>query len=279
MFRSRIVAAAACAVVGLAVANTANAALVVVDFNDLAAGQLNGQAGGTGTSGTWGASTNPQVVAGDLTAPAATHYALTQSAGTAQSIRTTANSTNADGQSTRTLPAALNGTVWFSFLVNPNDANSRAGISFNTSLSAASGARIDVVGTGLFVSYGNVTLANAQTTNANHLLVGQVVVDAAGNNDRLRLWLDPDVSTLTENTARVFEGTNADWVGAGITSVAVQSYGASTSGGTVDAIRLSNDPDAQSAVTGFAPVPEPTTLGLVGIAASSLLARRRRRRR
>jgi len=68
-------------------------------------------------------------------------------------------------------------------------------------------------------------------------------------------------------------------VGAGITSVAVQSYGASTSGGTVDAIRLSNDPDAQSAVTGFAPVPEPTTLGLVGIAASSLLARRRRRRR
>src|SRR3954454_1809492 len=111
MSRSWIVAAS-CAVVGSVLASNANAALVVVDFNDLAAGQLNGQAGGTGTSGTWGASLNPQVVAGDLVAPAATHYALAQSAGTAQSVRTTANSTNADGQSTRTLPAALPGTVW-----------------------------------------------------------------------------------------------------------------------------------------------------------------------
>jgi hypothetical protein len=278
MSRSWIVAAS-CAVVGSVLASNANAALVVVDFNDLAPGQLNGQAGGTGTSNTWAASTKPQVVAGDLVAPAATHYALAQSAGAAQSVRTTANSTNNDGQSTRTLPAAINGTVWFSFLVNPNDDNSRAGMSFNTSLGNASGARMDAVGTGLFVSYGNVTMSNTLTTNATHLLVGQVVVDAAGNNDRLRLWLDPDVNTLTEDTPTVFEGTNADWVGAGITSVAVQSYGASTSGGTVDAIRVSNNPTAQQDVTGVAPVPEPASLALCALGATALLGRRRRQQR
>jgi hypothetical protein len=273
------IVAASCAVVSAVLASNANAAQVVVDFNDLVAGQLNGQAGGTGTSNTWAASTKPQVVAGDLVAPAATHYALTQSAGNAQSVRTTANSTNADGQSTRTLPAALTGTVWFSFLVNANDANSRAGMSFNTSLSSASGARVDVAGGNLFVSYGNVTLSNTQTIGDTHLIVGQVVVDAGGINDRLRLWLDPDVNTLSEDatTARVFEGTASDWVGAGITSVAVQSYGVSTSGGTVDAIRVSNNATAQQDVTGVAPVPEPGTLALGTLAAGALLGRRRRR--
>ena len=75
----------------------------------------------------------------------------------------------------------------------------------------------------------------------------------------------------------VFEGTNADWVVAGITSVAVQSYGSTSPGGTVDAIRVSNNPTAQQDVTGAAPVPEPGRLALGTLAIGALLTRRRRR--
>lgn len=286
MSRSRIVVAAACAVVGLAFANTANAALVVVDFNDLATGNLAGQTGGSGMStNAWAGAANPQVVSGDLTAPASTHYAVPQSAGTAQSVQTTAtNSAAGTGQDARTTASTLTGTVWFSFLANPNDAQARAGISFNTSGGSASGARMDFTSGGaLFVSYGAGGNAGPnQTVGVTHLVVGEVIIDESGLNDHLRLWVDPDVQTLTESTTtgRVLDAATSDWVGSGITSVAVQSYTGSTTGapgGTVDAVRVSNNATAQQDVTGFVPVPEPTTLGLAAIAASSLLVRRRRR--
>jgi hypothetical protein len=284
MSRSWIVAAS-CAAVGSLFAANANAAQVVIDFNDLATGQLVGQAGGTGTSGTWADSTIPQVVAQNVTAPAATHYALTQP-GTAQSVRGASGSTNTDGQSTRALASTLNGTVWFSFLVNPNDSGARGGISFNATGKAAGGARMDAVGTGFFLSNAAgspATLTNTPslTLNTGHLVVGELIVNQSATDDYLRLWIDPDVQTLTESTTagRVFDGLNGDWVGNGITSLAVQSYGA-TGGGTVDAIRVSNDPTAQIDVTGFGtPTPEPGSLALAALGAGTLLARRRRQAR
>ena len=284
MSRSWIVAAS-CAAVGSLFAASANAGQVVVDFNDLNTGQLAGQAGGTGTSGNWSASTIPQVIAQNVTAPAATHYTLAQS-GTAQSVRGTSGSTNTDGQSTRALASTLNGTVWFSFLVNPNDSGARGGISFNATGNAAGGARMDAVGSGFFLSNAagsNATLTNppSLTLNTGHLVVGEVIVNQSDTDDYLRLWIDPDVQTLTESTTtgRVFDGLNGNWVGDGITSLAVQSYG-TTGGGTVDAIRISNNPTAQSDVTGFGtPTPEPGSLTLCFLAAAPLLARRRRHAR
>jgi hypothetical protein len=283
MSRSKFLAAASCAILGCTLANTAGAALVVVDFNDLAQGNLAGQLGGTGmSSSAWAGATNPQVIAGDLTAPASTHYAVPQSAGTAQSLRTTSTTSAAGtGQDTRTTASTLGGTVWFSFLANPNDSNARAGISFNTSGPSASGARMDfTTGGALFVSYGaGGNAGTAQTVGVTHLVVGQIIVDESGAFDHLRLWVDPDVNTLTQDTTanRVFDAVSADWVGSGITSVAVQSYtGGTTAGGTVDAVRVSNNPTAQADVTGVTPVPEPASLALATIAAGALLARRRR---
>ena len=286
MSRSWIVAAS-CAAVGTLFAANANAGQVVVDFNDLATGPLAGQAGGTGTTGNWAASTIPQVIAQNVTAPAATHYALAQS-GTAQSVRGTSGSTNTDGQSTRALASTLNGTVWFSFLVNPNDSGARGGISFNalSTTNAASGARMDAVGSGFFLSNaagGNATLTNTPslTLNTGHLVVGEVIVNQSGTDDYLRLWVDPDVQTLTESTTagQIFNGLNGDWVGNGITALAVQSYG-TTGGGTVDAVRISNNPTAQSDVTGFGtPTPQPGSLTLSALAAAPHNARRRRQPR
>jgi hypothetical protein len=267
----------ACAtVVGMVITGGARGDLVVADFNDLAPGQLFGQAGGTGLSGTWGASTLPEAVGGDLTAPAATNYAVPQSAGTPQSIRTTANSNSGNGQASRPVAAPLSGTVWFSFLLNAPDANSRTGISFNSTGSGAGGARMDASGTSFFISYGlGVTQPNRFTLGQTALVVGQVVVDENGTNDRLRLWINPDVNTLTEETTtnRVFDASDMNWVNSSITSLALQSYGNNTSGGIVDAVRLSDGPDAFFNVTG---VPEPTGLGLVLLGGVGLVARRRR---
>jgi hypothetical protein len=284
MSRSRVLAAS-CAVVGCLLATNAQAGQILLDFNDLTTGTLNGQAGGTGVTGSWSGDPNPQVISGNLTAPTATHYTLAQSAGTAQSIRTTASSTNLNGQDVRAAAnAPLAGTVWFSFLVNPNDTNARAGISFNASGPAAGGARMDAVGSGFFLS--NAAGAGATTSpvtlalNTAHLVVGEVIVNQSNTDDYLRLWIDPDVQTLTESTTtgRIFDGLNGDWVSNGITSVAVQSYG-STGGGTVDAVRVSNTTTAQSDVTGFGtPTPEPGSLAFCALAAAPLLARRRRGR-
>lgn len=267
-------------VLGLGLARTGRATVVTFDFNDNTAGTLVGQAGGAGLSGTWASSTLPQVVAGDLTAPAATHYAAAQASGTAQSLQTTASSTNANGQSSRSTAVTLTGTVWFSFLADATDANARVGMSFNASGSAASGARIDLVGTSLFVSYGaGQTMTNVQSMAATHLYVGEVVVNEAGTgttNDHLRLWLDPDVNTLTESTTagKVFDGSTANWVGDGITSVAVQTYGASSAGGILDAVRASDGPTAFTDVTGVA-TPEPACAGLIGVMGAFLGLRRR----
>jgi hypothetical protein len=282
MQKNSVATAALSVILGLSLSYSANAALVVADFNDNTPGQLAGQGGGTNLSGTWAASTNPAVVAGDLVAPLSTHYATPQSAGTPQSVQNqNTAATNANGQSTRTVATPLQGTIWFSFLVNPIDANARAGISFNTSSAAAGGARMDAVGTGFFIAYPltpGVTLTNVFTTGTNHLVVGEVIMNEGGGantNDHLRLWVDPDVNTLTESTTtnRVFDAATADWLPSGITSIAVQSYGNGSSlGGIVDAVRVSDGPNA----AGDVGVPEPTGLALLGLGCVALFTRRRK---
>jgi hypothetical protein len=277
---NRLFAPACAAMLCLMWAPGVRASLIVADFNDNTLGQLAGQAGGAGLSGNWAGATNPQVVTGDLSAPVATHYATPQSAGIAQSVQTTnTTSTSATGQDARGAAATLTGTVWFSFLVNPIDANARAGISFNISGPAASGARLDTVGTGLFLSYGaSQTVPNAFTTGSAHLVVGEVIINEGGGantNDHLRVWVDPDVTTLTESTTtgRVFDAATADWVANGITSLAVQSYGiGTTQGGIVDAVRASDGPNA----AGDVGVPEPAGVGMLVLGCIAVFTRRRR---
>ena len=134
MQMNRLATVALTAIIGLTATYSAKAAIVVADFNDNLPGQLAGQGGGTNLSGTWAASTNPAVVPGDLIAPLSTNYATPQSVGVPQSVQNlNTAATNANGQTTRTVATPLSGTIWFSFLVNPIDANARAGISFNTS--------------------------------------------------------------------------------------------------------------------------------------------------
>ncbi len=63
---ARVLTLIAATVLMLGMAETSRADLVIADFNDLNVAKLQGQAGGTGLSGTWYGSSGPQVVAGDL---------------------------------------------------------------------------------------------------------------------------------------------------------------------------------------------------------------------
>ncbi|WP_193215094.1 hypothetical protein [Luteolibacter marinus] len=247
--------------------STAGATTVVADFNDLVPGDLNGQFGGTGfgtdawTNNSAG-TVEPfiDVVAGDLTAPAATNYALVQS-GTPQSARNTDGTTSLQ---TRVLDTPLTGgTIWFSFLLNqasasPNSTSgSRGGICFNQATTGGDpgNPRVMALGSQLtawLTGNSQITINNALTANTTALILGRIQVSDPGN-ETLSLWVNPDVNALGA-PAGTFAG--GDWVGAGgITSVSVQSYGAGN-GGIVDAVRISDDPDAYTQVTGST-IPDP----------------------
>lgn len=268
-------------------APAARATLVTADFNDNTPGQLQGQSGGSGfaTSSVWAGATGPAVVSGDLTAPASTHYAIAQTSGTAQSLQSANTVTSGAGQDNRAPAATLAGTVWFSFLVNPASSNARGGIGFNTTGATSTDPRILAVGTTLYVGYGSssttpvgpITVANQFTVGQTSLVVGRIIINDNGTNDRISVWVNPDVTALASaspptpavDTATLNQFDN------GLTQLTLSSYTGSsgTAAGVVDAVRVSDNPTAQTDVTG---VPEPASCGLIALAGALLLPRRRR---
>jgi hypothetical protein len=116
-----------CILLSVAAATALRAGTLIADFNDLTAGDLNGQAGGTGFGpDVWtnNSAATPEtfidIIGGDLSAPAGTHYALAQS-GTPQKVQNTNGTTSLE---TRVLQTPLTGTtIWFSFLINQPNAS------------------------------------------------------------------------------------------------------------------------------------------------------------
>jgi hypothetical protein len=290
MFRTGRTVAAAAGILLIPFASAARATLVRADFNDNTAGQLQGQGGGSGfaASSTWAGATGPAVVAGDLTAPASTHYALAQTAGTAQSLQAASTVTASAGQDNRAPAATLAGTVWFSFLVDPASSNARGGIGFNTTGATSADPRVLSVGTTLYVGYGGatttppgpITVSNQFTVGQTSLVVGRIIINDNGSNDRISVWVNPDVTALASASppTPAVDTATLDQFGTGLSQVTVSSYtGTSgTASGIVDAVRLSDSPTAQTDVTG---VPEPAAAGAFALSALGLLPRRRHKPR
>lgn len=179
----------------LAACQSVSAVVISADFNDLNSGDLQTQAGGTGWSGTWGNTSALDVVGGDLVAPAATGYSLTQG-GTAQSVE----NTSAFGTriSTRELGTEMDGEIWFSVLMRTTAGN-RTGLSFNYNGSSFAGPRLVFTGADAAWTPASGTSGSATgvvPTAETFLVLGRLtVVAGTTNNDSLMVWVNPPLTT------------------------------------------------------------------------------------
>ena len=229
------------AFVAVGVSGVTRAANIDLTFNDLNTGALAGQGGGTGASGNW---VNPgsavsQVITGDLTAPAGTNFSVNQG-GNPRSVQSTSGSNSGNLADYRTLATSLTGTTWFSFLINPVDANARVGIGLNATgnMGGAAGYRILAVGTSLFTNNSGTISGTFFTLGTGNLVVGQIT--SAGGNEELKLWVNPNVATFQASTptptydSGVVAGNPI--TGGSISNLTPISY---TSGGTTNWISCS----------------------------------------
>ena len=243
------------------------------DFNDIATGALRNKLGGSGFSGAWYGSTDPQVQAGDL---ASALYAKVQS-GTPQRIAGGASARH----DYRALSSPIGGEVWFSFLARNTASGGRVGLSFNppggSPFDLQGNAFLAFLGTDLVYNFGSgspTTLTNQATLGQTTLVVGQMIFNSLGLNDTIHVWLDPDTldGMLSNDVAAISQsGSNFGDM------VAHLGIFLQTAGSTFDALYLSNTSSAFFDVTGteLVVIPEPATLLVLG---SGLLALARRRR-
>jgi len=238
-------------------ATPASATIVIADYNDLSLGAQQGQAGGTGLSGTWGGTGTIDVISGDLTAPAGTGYALTQS-GPARSI---IGNANVGRQNIRSLASPLTGnTVWFSFLAQNQTNNSRGGISFNGSGYDPQSPLVMTQGTNLYVN-GSPVASGVFTTGQTALVLGRVTVDdTPGGPDTWDIWVDPDVSRGAGGLGTPTSSTAENLIySTGITDLGNISHHypgtwGEQNGAIVDMVYLSDGPYGFADVTGTVPV-------------------------
>ena len=249
----------------------ASAAMVATDLN----------AGGTDTGfdGGWVGSNNVFIVdANDLTYA---NYAITQT-GTTQKVYA-CNTSHADRMDSRNLAAAMSGEMWFSVLVNVPTGANFAGLAFDSDLTtggaeryshALSELRVLLTPSQLIVDLDGGALPSgtgSYAADTTHLILGNMNVGAG--NDTLSVWVDPDLTAVSGPgglPTADFTETTVDFTDSIVRIGVPLSWGGTSP--NVDAIRLSDTQTAFEDVTG---VPEPATLGLLGLGGLAMLKRRR----
>ena len=242
---------------------SANAGLVVADFNDLATGALDGQSGGTGfddSTNWWGTGTI-DVESGDLTSSL---YNITQT-GTPRRVKGDFNTTR---HIHRDLGSSLTNEIWFSFLANNPVNDSTAGITFNAPDNGGTVPPNGIwfQGTNLNVRIndsGNIA-AYGVPLGETALVVGQMVVGPG--SDTLKVWVNPDLkadSVIAHHTP-FFTSTTVDFFDSldrvGVITYAVSGEAGSADGGLVDCVRVSNLSTAFYDVTGVNKPPQGTLI-------------------
>jgi len=247
-------------------------ALIVTEDFSYSTGNLAGKNGGTGFSGAWAGSTNPQVGIGAVGFPAdspnltysAPGYSIVQS-GNGQVY----GSVGA-GVSTRTLESSVSGSaggtvLWFSILANNNNASGREGLYFNVDGTDRStgDAGFLIAGDLRTLSGGTLTGSgyNPPGGHVNFLIVGSITLLEGSTNSQIQLWINPTtlVNPLTNtSTAAFYTSFNANF-GGSITNIGIEDY----NNGSLDALRISDGNG--NATTAFynVVVPEPATGALI----------------
>lgn len=240
---------------------------IAADFNDMTAGTLTGQAGGTGfDTNLWSVSTSiVKIQAGDLTAPAGTGYAITQT-GTAQSV--IGEHATADRRQARKTEV-MNGdgeAIWFSFLVLNTNSTHVTGLDFRNATTATtpdfispmvlvSGMDLEVYGVNGLVA----SASNKVTLNEAALVVGKLLLNGTSEAETLSLWINPTLTSQAalEATAADLFSEDLEWDTSAIRVLGLNSSGSDETGngGILDSVRLSNEYDAFEFATGVAAIP------------------------
>lgn len=264
----------------LAAPQAAEAALVVADFNDLQTGDLTNQTGGSGFTGPWqGHSAWPDVVAGDLSSDL---YPMQQT-GAGRAVQ---NPGTDSAKIIRPMDQ-MDGTIWFTVLLNNVAQQGRVGLAFNGVSTGAAGPNpldLILVDNQLRIrsNYSGTeqTLASADGSGRGNtqLVLGRITVNSSGTNDQVSVWLNPDLTQLTDPSelpAPLYDAAPGDLVGNGVSNIGIITYSGSLpqAGGIIDHIRLSNNDNGFYEVTG---VPEPSVIGLLGAGGAVMAARRGR---
>ena len=261
--------------------NSALALEMRADFDDLLAGPdhtddgdgggilQRGQAGGVGfdPADPWGVPTSGSTSTihvlntGNLTAPASTNFAITQS-GSGHVLQGTAG---AGRQNERDVSQPLTGEIWFSFLLNQPSSSSVGGVTWDRTGFSPTDPQVTALGQDLRLGIPGIGFVTDSSTSdltlgADALILGRMMLDFDGTNDMVEVWLNPDVSAgptglgapLLSNATQL-----SNWDSNGITQIGTPSYGDTGGSGILDLISFSDDVNAFEDVTGVSLGVEP----------------------
>ncbi len=271
--------------VAVFIAATAQAATMseYFDYGDTQTTTLTGLNGGDGWGGAWSQTT------GYGTADSYTDYrptvnltsSVTGYVGTGNTGGAAGQGSGGGDRNNFRDTGGLTGTIWFSALFQINASFNASYITFdrNHSTWGENYLRFQVgnaANAPQRLLYANTIYDIPSTTfnfstNQAYVLIGRVTIDDNGSNDRIELWTHPsDVSTIAALGAPDFNLATADVFG-----TSMDYFGIDIRNSYVDAIRISDEPYAfEFVTTGI--IPEPASLGLIGVAAMFLLGGRRR---
>jgi hypothetical protein len=254
------------------VAFNAHAVQLAHEGFDYTAGQtFTGANGGSGFSSAWGlgGAATANVTPGSLSYPASVAYTPVGNSGTitttgeffAQSFRSL--------DATASLAAGTAGTRYISFLANSTNLQNYTqfgfGESVNTSVTFGfEDGQFTVEASGA----GDKTLFGAPTAGTTYLFVGKIVNNGTQSVASLSAYAPGDTVPGTEGA---YQATTNPFASVNLNRL--YGFQGQNTALTVDEFRIG---DTYADVVNVAPVPEPSTVAVLGLSALGLAARRRR---
>jgi hypothetical protein len=285
-----------CLAIGLAIgacAASTHAATITEYFNDYgtATANINGKgAADDGWAGAWSSSTSPTsyyagyTAGSQLTYSAAGYAGAGNDNGADDGLLSAGPGAGVANTSFRAFDTGLTGTIWISlqvnvsadakdilFLLDASNTNNVIGLRGSTGIASGNTSKVPEP----MVKYNSGTDTSDNTTfaaGATHLFLARIGMNASGNADTLDFWVDPILGAAAPTSAALYSKSGADAYGASLDGIGVTFASA---GGSIDAIRVSNDVDGYVQVTS---VPEPSVVLTLLAGAPMMLLRRSRRK-
>ncbi len=218
---------------------------VAVDFSDVSGG-FKGKSFGDGITGSWDGSSNVYSKTGGLSSSL---YNVTQS----DNVSATGHDTN-HRQVVADLETAMQGEVWFSFLVRNNSSSAVSGITLNPNNPSSGPVYDPDYDFGILASGSKLAVNGNETDNVfdttgsvTHLVVGRLNLEVG--TESLDIWVDPNLTGDPVLPTATWSGS-ASALAQEIASLGIVAYG----NGNLDNILLG---ESQHDVTGVA---DPATL-------------------